>query len=148
MRVVLDTNVLVRATGQSNGPAREVFLRLLEPPHVLVASKFLFDELRRVLNYPRVQSAHGLSSEKINRHLADIVSSADIVDLPATLAASVPADPDDDPIAATAVYGRADVLCTRDQHLRESTVAADLDQFQIRVMTDIELLEELRALDR
>ncbi len=65
MRVLLDTNVLVRATGKSSGPARAVFLRLLDPPHTIVAANFLLDELRRVLNYPRVQPIHGLTLEEI-----------------------------------------------------------------------------------
>lgn len=144
MRVVLDTNVLVRATGQSNGPAREVFLKLLEPSHALIVSEYLLDELRRVLNYPRVLRAHGLSSERIDRHLADIRSSAEIVDLPAVLVASVPRDTDDEPIVATAVYGRADILCSLDRHFHERAVTAYLGQFQIRVLSDLELLNTLR----
>jgi putative PIN family toxin of toxin-antitoxin system len=148
MRVVIDSNVLVRATGHSSGPARAVFLRLLEPPHSLIASKHLLDELRRVLNYPRVRKAHGLSLEKIEQHLADVAASAELADLPKMLTPSVPHDPDDDPIVATAVYGRADVLCTRDRHLHRPEVVEYCQQFDIRVVTDTELLDELRKLDR
>jgi putative PIN family toxin of toxin-antitoxin system len=148
MRVVLDSNVLVRATGHSSGPARAVFLRLLEPPHSLIASKHLLDELRRVLNYPRVRKVHGLSMERIEQHLADVAASAETVDLPVTLASIVPHDPDDDPIVATAVYGRADVLCTRDRHLHRPKVVEYCQQFEIRILTDTGLLDELRKLDR
>jgi putative PIN family toxin of toxin-antitoxin system len=148
MRVVLDSNVLVRATGHSSGPARVVFLWLLEPPHSLIASELLLDELRRVLNYPRVRRAHGLSVKMIEQHLADVAASAELADLPVMLTPSVPHDPDDDPIVATAVYGRAEVLCTRDRHLLRPEVVKYCQQFDIRVLTDTQLLEELRKLDR
>ena len=148
MRVVLDSNVLVRATGRSSGPARAVFLRLLESPHSLIASKQLLDELGRVLKYPRVRQAHGLSLEATVQYLADVAASAELVDLPVVLTSSVPHDPDDDPIVATAVYGRADVLCTLDRHLHLPEVEEYCQQFEIRVLTDTVLLEELRKLDR
>ena len=148
MRVVLDSNVLVRATGQSHGPARAVFLRLLKQPHSLIVSTRILDELRRVLNYPRVREAHGLSAEKIGQYLVDLAASAEIADLPKMLTPSVPHDPDDDPIVATGVYGRADVLCTRDRHLHRPEVVEYCAQFRIRVVTDTVLLEELSKLDQ
>ena len=70
--MLLDTNVVVRATGNATGPARELFLRLLGPPHQLIGSAFLFDELRRVLNYPRVQALHGLTVDEAERHVSDL----------------------------------------------------------------------------
>ncbi len=142
MRVLLDTNVLVRATGSSQGPAREVFLRLLAPPHVLVVSNFLLDELRRVLNYPRVQRIHGLTAEEIEQYARDVQSVTELVDVPASLF-QVKHDPDDDPIVATAVYGRVDALCTLDRHLRSPEVVSFCAQFNVRVLTDLELLSEL-----
>ena len=148
MRVVLDTNVLVRAIGGANSPARALFLRLLERPHALVVSEFLLDELRRVIDYPRVQAIHGLSAEAAERNVNDIAAGAEFVDLPGPISFTVPQDPDDDPIVATAVYGRADVLCTRDQHLLRPDVSQYLEQFRVRVLTDIELLAELRKLDQ
>lgn len=117
MRVLLDTNVLVRATGASAGPAQALLLRLAAPPHALVLSAFLLDELRRVLAYPRM------------------------------LSQTVLHDPDDDPMVACAVYGRADVLCTLDRHLHVHDVRAYCAPFKIRVLTDAELLAELRAED-
>lgn len=147
MRVVLDTNILVRAAGSSDSPAREVFLRLLERPHSIIASRPLLDELRRVMNYPRVQQIHGLSPEEIEQHVHDIETSSELVDLPEEIPFRVQSDPDDDPIVATAAFGGAEVVCSRDQHLHQSSVAVYCAQFNIRVLSDIELLDELRALD-
>jgi uncharacterized protein len=147
MRVVLDTNILARATGASAGPARAVFLRLLDPPHSILVSRSLLDELRRVMNYPRVQKIHGLTTEEIEKHVHDIELAAVIVDLPALLPSSVAADPDDNPVVATAVNGVANVLCTRDQHLHSAEVVRYCGQYSIRVLTDLDVLVELRALD-
>lgn len=144
MRVLLDTNVLVRATGSSKGPAREVFLQLLTPPHVIVVSNFLLDELRRVLNYPRVQRIHGLTAEESENYVRDVESVAELVDVPASLF-QVRHDPDDDPIISTAVYGRVDALCTLDRHLRRPDVVSFCAQFNVRVLTDVELLAELQV---
>jgi putative PIN family toxin of toxin-antitoxin system len=144
MRVLLDTNVLVRATGGSGGPAREVFLALLEPPHAITASSFLLDELRRVLSYPRIQRVHGLTPQEIEQHVLDFEAVAEIVDVPDLLPFHVRQDPDDDPIVAGAVYGRVDVLCTLDRHLHRPAVISFCAQFNIRVLTDVELLAELR----
>jgi len=144
MRVLLDTNVLVRATGTSNGPARELFLRLLDPPHVIVASEFSLDELRRVMSYPRVQQVHGLSANEVKLYVGDVEAISEVVDVPALLPFQVQHDADDDPIVAASVYGRVDVLCTRDRHLHHQEVVDYCAQFNIRILTDAELLAELR----
>ncbi len=145
MRVFLDTNVLVRATGQSSGPARRLFLRLLDPPHSIIASNFLLDELRRVLNYPRVQQVHCLAPQDVERYVCDLEAIAQVVNVTGPLPFQVRHDPDDDPIVAAAVFGRADVLCTLDQHLRRPDVFSYCAQFNIRILTDLELLAELRV---
>jgi putative PIN family toxin of toxin-antitoxin system len=145
MRVLLDTNVLVRAAGKSHGPAREVFLTVLDPQHTIIASEFLLDELRRVLGYPRVQRMHGLSPAESDQYVRDVAAAAIVIAIPASLPFQVPHDPDDDPIIAAAVYGRVDALCTLDRHLRRQAVMDYCAPFNIRIRTDIELLAELRA---
>jgi putative PIN family toxin of toxin-antitoxin system len=145
MRVLLDTNVLVRATGRSSGPARELFLRLLDPPHAVIASNYLLDELRRVLEYPRVQRVHGLTPQEVEQYVLGIDVIAEVIDVPRPLQFQVRHDSDDDPIVAAAVYGRVDVLCTLDRHLRRPEVISYCAQFNIRILTDVELLAELRA---
>ena len=49
MRIVLDTNILVRANAKAKGPAREL-LQLIagSPDHTLLLSPFLLQELERV----------------------------------------------------------------------------------------------------
>ena len=63
MRAVLDSNVLARAMYSLGGPAEEVVRRLTVPPHVIIVSEFLLNELRRVLRYPRLRQVHGFDDE-------------------------------------------------------------------------------------
>ena len=144
MRVVLDTSVLVRAP-RADSPARAVFDRLLAAPHVLLSSSFILDELDRAMRYPRLRRVHGLADADIDRHVRDVGDAASLVNLPATAPNIVVSDPQDDPIVATAVHGQAEVLCTLDRHLRHPTVVAYCAQFHIRVLSDVELLDELRT---
>jgi predicted nucleic acid-binding protein len=53
-------------------------------------------------------------------------------------------DPQHDGVILTAIAGEADVICTRDAHLLDAETKHDCAQHGIRVLTDIELLEELR----
>jgi hypothetical protein len=49
MRIVLDTNILVRANAKVRGPARELLQLIVgSPDHVLLLSPFLQQELERV----------------------------------------------------------------------------------------------------
>jgi uncharacterized protein len=145
MRVVLDTNILARAARGGTGPAAELLVRFADPAHVLVLSPFLIFELSRVLRYPRVAAMHGLDDAGIDTFVAAVQSMGLIV-IPATAVptAVVSSDPKDDAIVASAVDGQAEVLCTLDRHLRDPAVLAYCAQRGIRVLSDIELLNELR----
>jgi uncharacterized protein len=148
MRAALDTNVLVRAARQES-PARPLLDLLIEPPHTLLSSAFILDELGRAMRYPRLRRIHGLDDAEIDRHVRDVQNAALIVDLPkSAIPAVVPSDPQDDPVVATAVLGQADILSTLDSDLRRPEVQAYCAQFNVRIMTDIEALAELRRADR
>jgi putative PIN family toxin of toxin-antitoxin system len=146
MRIVLDSNVLVRAARPVLGPAREVLLRATEEPHVLLLSAFIISELRRVLGYEHVRKMHGLDDRGIERYVLDVESAALIVAIPpASQEAIVVHDPKDDPIVHTAVAGAAEVLCTRDRHLHQSAVSGYCRSRGIQVLDDVALLARLRA---
>ncbi len=146
MRVVLDTNILARATPGKAGPARELFDVVAVPPHVFILSPFLLSELSRVLRYERMRKVHGLSDEEIDAYVEQVQAAALMVNSTQAISASVvPHDPEDDPVIATAVAGQAEVLCTRDRHLHHPDVRAYCTAQAIQVLTDIELLSLLRT---
>jgi predicted nucleic acid-binding protein len=55
MRVVLDTNILVRAAGDEQGLAGRLLQEIVSGSHVLVSSPYILSEIARVIAYPRVQ---------------------------------------------------------------------------------------------
>lgn len=147
MRAVLDTNVLVRATKNASGPARELLRQFETERHVFIVSNAILVELVRVLDYPRVRAMHRLTDEECLEFIRSLHDAAEVVALGDTPAAGVSVDPDDDPVIQTAVEGKADVLCTLDRHLRTQNVQDYCLCHGIRVLTDVELLDELRRLD-
>jgi len=95
---------------------------------------------------PRLQRFHGLTNLEIDRFVANVAAACLLVE-PATSVAKgiVASDPDDKPIVAAAIVGKADVLCTLDKHLHHPGVIQYCTNQDIRVLRDIELLRLLRA---
>lgn len=146
MRVVLDTNVLVRSHANAAGPARECFRRFEAGDHVLLVSHYLLTELARVLTYPRLMAIHRLSTAEIAEFLAAVQTVGELVDTPHDAVESVvSSDPDDDPIVQLAVNGRAEALCTLDRHLHQPAVRDYCRARHVRILTDVELLSIFRA---
>lgn len=147
MRVVLDTNILIRAnpTVSPQGLARDLLLTVLSGPHVLVLSSAILDEVQRVLNYPHVQARWALPAGLIARYVFFLQEAGSLVDLPKTFPAVV-SDPDDDLVLQTAIMGQADILCSRDGAFRSENVERVCAAHSIRIADDISLLHELRRL--
>lgn len=117
MRIVLDTNILVRANPlvSPRELARNLLLTAVSVPHALILSPAIPTEVGRVLNYPHVRARWPLTQEAIRQYLV-FLEAAGILLEPPPAPVAVVSDPDDDPILQTAIVGRAD--CTRDQALR------------------------------
>ena len=69
MRIAIDTAILVRASAKAGGPARRLLERIQESESRLVISPYILDEVRRVLNYPRLQAIYHLGEEDIKEHI-------------------------------------------------------------------------------
>lgn len=145
MRVVLDTNILVRANPKVSpqGLARDLLLTIVSGPHVLILSSAILVEVQRVLSYSHVQTRWPLTEEAIEQYLVFLEAAGILVELP-EISPAVVSDPDDDPILQTAILGRADVLCTRDEAFRHEVVERVCTAHGVRILDDIALLQELR----
>jgi predicted nucleic acid-binding protein len=104
LRIVLDSNILVRANPLvlPRGLARDLLLIIAAGPEVLVLSTAVLDEVRRVLSYPNVQARWSLGEDAIDRYLSFLESAGTVVNLQAVVPAVV-SNPDDDPILQTAI---------------------------------------------
>lgn len=144
MKIVCDTNVLVRAAINPNGLAAEL-LKHIRGAHVLAASHPLLTELLVVLRRPKIRAIHGRDEQGIRRLVSSFYKMATIVRLPQSLPRVVPHDLRDDPILFPAVGAATNVLTTRDQHFFDSSVMAFAASHGIRILRDDELLQELLA---
>lgn len=142
MRIVLDTNVLVRANVKAQGPAREILLKIAYGRHVLITSPFLLREVERVLAYPRLQKLWSLSLADIQEHLQFLSRISDLVH-PVPGESVILDDPTDNAVIYTAVAGKADTLCTLDRHFFAPEVVAFCEKRGIAVSNDVELLRQL-----
>jgi predicted nucleic acid-binding protein len=78
VRFTLDSNILVRAVTSPGGPA----LRLLDivlDTHTLVLSRFILDEVERVLLYPRIQARYHVTVSEAARFSASLADASEIV---------------------------------------------------------------------
>jgi putative PIN family toxin of toxin-antitoxin system len=143
MRIVLDTNVLVRANIKVQGPARDLLLKIAYGDHVIITSPFLLREVERALAYPRLQKLWGLTLQDIQEHVQFLVKISELVH-PIIEAPVVLKDPNDDPVVYTAIHGKADVLCTLDRDFYEPEVVTFCLERGVSILDDVELLQKLK----
>lgn len=145
MRLLLDTTILARAAASSRGPARAALDLALDAEHTLITSDYLLGEVFRVLHKDYLQIIHGLSETDMKAYVERLRAGSVVIPIsPVAVRRVVPADPNDDPIVAAAILGKADIICTWDKDFYEASVLRELGQFGIEVMRDGELLRRLR----
>jgi putative PIN family toxin of toxin-antitoxin system len=147
MRIVLDTNILVRANAKAKGPAWELLLLIVNSPeHVLLLSPFLLKELERVFEYDRVRTATKLTDDEVAEYLSYIRAGevSEIV-FPGPAPRIVPSDADDDPVVHTAVVGRAEILCTLNRDFYHASVLEYCKARGVVVGSDVAILDLLRS---
>jgi putative PIN family toxin of toxin-antitoxin system len=144
MRIVCDSNVLLRTALNPDGQAAEL-LKHIRASHELVASLPLLAVLLNVMRRPDLQALHGLDEREMRRFIRALYHVASIVVLPHPIPRLVPGDQQDDKVLLTAIGGKADVLATRDHHLHEDGVPELAATHGVRVVHDLLLLAELRA---
>ncbi|MCX6631987.1 MAG: putative toxin-antitoxin system toxin component, PIN family [Candidatus Solibacter sp.] len=144
MRILLDTNLLVRAAISPRGSAREIF-RCIEANenHALVVFGYLFSELVDVLRRDRIRARFPLTDDDIRSYCEHLAAVGDEVS-PKALGPVID-DPKDQAIIDAAVAGKVDVLCTSDHHFFTDAVIAFCAGYGIRIMNDIDLLRLLKG---
>jgi uncharacterized protein len=142
MRVVIDSGILVRVSSNPTGPAYRLVNSLFPPENQIVLSEFIIAEVQRVMTYPRISSRHKLSITGIEEHVRWLRGLSQIVEPDPGPPVVLP-DPNDDPIVYTAVAGKADFLCTCDNHFKAPNVIDFLNRHGIRVISDVDLIREL-----
>ena len=146
MRVVLDTNLIVRAAGGRGGLGHQLFLLAISEPHRLLLSHSLYAEIRKVMHYPHLRALHGLDDLEIQSFLDHLVMHSEQVNVSSvTVGPLVGLDPTDDAILLAAVAGSADAIGTKNRHFFAPDVLQFAHLHGIRILDDAELIVELRS---
>jgi predicted nucleic acid-binding protein len=128
---------------QARKDRHRAFLDIILGAHTLVLSRFILDEVERVLLYPRLQARYGITASEAARFTGNLADIAHMVE-PVIVRPLALSDPADDPILYTAADGKADVLCTRNiRHFEVAEVQSFCARHGIRVMTDLDVLRDL-----
>ena len=79
MRTTPDTNILVRAAVSPFGPAGQFLDQSTLPPHAVVLSQPILDEVGRVLQYDRLRQLAGLSDAERAEWIALVTAVSEVV---------------------------------------------------------------------
>ncbi len=115
MRVVVDTNILVRAVIMPHGTVGPVLLRLRQGDYTPLYAQSILEELVDVLHRPRIQHKYQLTEEDIQAVVSLILLRGEAVSPEERITAC--RDPRDDKFLEVAVTGKADVIVSGDEDL-------------------------------
>ena len=147
-KIVLDTNIIVRAVASPSGLASELLRRAISDGNLLCTSNFMLAELDRVLRYPRVRKIHGLSDTEIEDFVRSIQQVALVVEVDASKSVRVTRDRNDDPVIETAVRAKAKYLCSIDEDIGAKEVLDHCKTVGVEVVSDTTLIAILRNQDQ
>lgn len=115
MRVVVDTNVIVRAVIKPTGAVGSVLLHLRQGDYTLLYAQPLLEELVDVLNRPRIRDKYRLTQRDIQTVVSLVLLRGEAVTVRERITAC--RDPKDGKFLEAAVSGEADVIVSGDQDL-------------------------------
>lgn len=110
-KVVLDTNVFVSALGWK-GASREIFQNCIRGNLELFISAGIFDEVKRVLHYPKFK----FSQDEISEFLDQILEVGNFVETKVKVEI-IKDDPSDNKFLECAATVNADCVISRDPHI-------------------------------
>ena len=106
-------------------------------------SRFILDEVERELLYPRLQARYHITASEAAHFTGNLAAVAEMVE-PVIVRPLVLSDPADDPVLYTAADGKVEILCTLNiRHFNAPEVRSFCVAHGIRIMTDVEVLQEL-----
>ncbi|MBC8448566.1 MAG: putative toxin-antitoxin system toxin component, PIN family [Chloroflexi bacterium] len=142
LRIVVDTNILVRGTLSASGASALVIEALKRGRCTLITSRAHLSELYRVLSRPRLMRRYGVTSKRRKQLVSRLYAGSIFVTPTGKLALC--RDPEDDFLLEMALLGRATHLVTEDADLYDAPDILELlRQHGARVMRLAEFLVDL-----
>ncbi len=141
-RVVLDANQFVSAILNPYGPPAKVLNAWREGYFELVTSPSIINEIRRVLNYPRLSKIHKKPPNEIDLFLEDFEVLAFVASEKLSLSVVLD-DPTDDKYLVAALEGDAKFIVTGDSDLLK------IEEYEgVKIVTPRTFLNELEMMKR
>jgi putative PIN family toxin of toxin-antitoxin system len=142
LRIVVDTNVLVRGTLSATGGSALVLEAIKRRRCVLITSRQHLSELYDVLGRSRITRKYGVTDRERQRLVGRLYASAILVTPTGTL--SICRDPQDDYLLELALLGQATHLVTEDDDLHEdSAIRSLLRGYGVQLMNVAQFLVDL-----
>ncbi len=139
IRAVLDANVVISGILKPEGVPGKVLGAWEQERFQVVTSEAIWDEIGRVLRYPRIVARHKFAEERLDL-LVSKLRKLSLVTSGAVVVSVVAEEPSDNRYLECAVEGEADSIVSGDRHLLE------LGEYRgIAIVTPAEFLEILRA---
>lgn len=136
LRVVIDTNVIVSGILSRKGAPAELINVWRERRFLLLSSSDIVNEVRAVMQYPRIRHKYHLGDDDIEQTMTLLEHDALLVAGDSNVAGNVPDDPQDEMFLACALDGQADVIVSGDHHLLDLGVFKDIPIITARQFLD------------
>ena len=138
LKVVLDTNVFVSSLLTKSGGPAMVIDAWQAGQYLLVTSRPIISEIRRVLETPKIRKKYGIGRKQIENLIRLLENDAIVVPGLSPVTGTIPEDPTDEMFLAAALDAKADIIVSGDRHL------LDLDRYEgIPISTVRQFLELL-----
>jgi putative PIN family toxin of toxin-antitoxin system len=141
LRVLVDTNVWISAFIRADGAPAKVLQAFLDDRFVPVASRTLLEEIREVVDRPRIRRRCRFSGDEL-AFIMNRLSDRAIEAFP-TGNLRLCRDPEDDYLLETAIGGRAEFAVTRDDIKRDLDLIVELRRHGVEVLSVAQFLELL-----
>ena len=146
-RAVVDANVWISAALTPGGPPSRVVACWRSGSFEAVLCQEILDEVRDVLDRPRVARRYDLRRKRVDEYIELIQSKAALVRTPGRL--SLCRDPDDDLVLEAAIAGNARYIVTRDDDLKgDPELVAAMAERGVEILTVQRFLDLLDAPDQ
>ena len=115
-KVVLDTNILISGFISPRSHPAKIIDFWQEEKFILIVSRMILEEVKKVFCYPKISKTYRLDEEKINEYLNGLLTFSEICE-PTKRLAVIKTDPADDKFIETAIVGEANFIVTGDHLL-------------------------------
>ena len=117
LKVVLDTNIFVSSLLTKTGRPAIVIDAWRAGRYLLVTSRSIISEIKRVLDSPGIREKYSLGRNEIEKLILMLKSDAIVVPGLSPVAGAIPEDPTDEMFLAAALDAKADLVVSGDRHL-------------------------------